>query len=439
LIKRRSPHRIFFGWWIVIVTGLFSGLGHGVYLYGISALFKPIASELNFSRATTSIATGISRLEGGVQSPLTGWLTDKFGPRWIIFTGICIAATGLLLMNFIDSLWTYLIVWGILIGTGVNLALTIAVDKTIANWFISRRGLAQGTKFTIISIVAIIALPLITWQVAEYGWRITCMTWGGIIFVSAPFALLFVRQKRPEYYGLLPDGVKIEPGSEAGTEGMIDRGIEYAATFQEVEFTLRQALRTPAYWLLAVAVICQSIIWGGFAVHCIPFLTDIGINETAAGGMMGMMVFFSIPPRFLGGFIADKIAKNRLHFLLAGSFLSQAIGIGVFLLNPSVPMVYVMLILFGFGSGAIPPLYLLMLARYFGRKAYGSIFGILGFLRAPFQFLAPIYAGWVYDTTGSYTAAFLLFTITAVIAIVVLCLIRIPKAPAHISDIRQFL
>jgi len=439
LIKRRSYNRVFFGWWTVIVTGLLSGLGHGFYGYGISALFKPIASELNFSRATTSIATGISRLEGGLEAPLTGWLIDKFGPTWVIFVGICIAATGLLLMNVVDSLWTYLLVWGVLIGTGINLALTISVDTTIANWFISKRGLAQGIKFAIISTVTIIVLPFITWQVAEQSWRITCMTWGVVMFVSAPFALMFVKQRRPEYYGLLPDGAKIEPGSEADTDSIIDRGIKYASDFQEVEFTLRQALRTPTYWLMLVSLICQSIIFGGFTIHCIPFLTDMGINATAAGGMMGLMVFFTIPARLFSGFIADRVGKNRLHLLLAGSFLLQAVGIGAFLLNQSVSMVYVMLILFGFGNGAIHPLYLFMLGRYFGRKAYGSILGIMGFFRAPFQLFAPIYAGWVYDTSGNYTTALLLFTVTAVLATIISCLLHIPKAPAHIGDIRQFL
>ena len=154
---------------------------------------------------------------------------------------------------------------------------------------------------------------------------------------------------------------------------------------------------------------------------------------------MGLMVFFTIPSRFFGGFIADKVRKNRLYLLLAGSFLLQAIGIGAFLLNQSIPMVYMMLIFFGLGSGAISPLYLLILARYFGRKAYGSIYGILGFIRAPFQFLGPIYAGWVYDTTGNYMTAFLLFTVTAVLATITSCLLRIPKAPADIGDIRQFL
>ena len=69
MIKRKSPSRIFFGWWSVVVTGILTGLGMGLYAYGASALFKPIASELNFTRAKTAVATGIGKLEGGIEPP----------------------------------------------------------------------------------------------------------------------------------------------------------------------------------------------------------------------------------------------------------------------------------------------------------------------------------------------------------------------------------
>ncbi len=436
MIKRRSYRKIFFGWWTVIASGIISGLGHGFTSYGFSALFKPLAAELNFNRAVTSVAAGIARLEGGLEAPLTGWLVDRFGPRWVIFTGVCIAAAGILLMNIVNSLWAYYLVWGLLIGTGINLSLTIAIDKTITNWFISKRGLAQGIKFALIGIVGVIALPIITWQVGELGWRMTCLIWGGIMFACSPFALLTIKQKRPEYYGLLPDGAKTE--AETDVEGMIDRGVEYASGFQEIEFTLRQAMRTPAYWMIVIAMAGYTAVFGGVTVHCIPFLTDRGIEATTAGAMMGMMVFFTVPARFLGGVIADRVSKNRMPFLLAGSFLFQAAGIGAFCLSPSIATVYVMLILYGFGSGASTPLYLLILARFFGRKAYGSIHGSTNLIRAPIQFASPIYAGWVYDTTGSYMTAFVVFAATAALATIVMCFARPPKTPENITDVRQF-
>jgi len=153
---------------------------------------------------------------------------------------------------------------------------------------------------------------------------------------------------------------------------------------------------------------------------------------------MGMMVFFTVPARFLGGVIADRVSKNRMPFLLAGSFLFQAAGIGAFCLSPSIATVYVMLILYGFGSGASTPLYLLILARFFGRKAYGSIHGSTNLIRAPIQFASPIYAGWVYDTTGSYMTAFVVFAVTAALATAVMLFAHPPKTPENITDVRQF-
>ncbi|MFX1555444.1 MAG: MFS transporter [Promethearchaeota archaeon] len=439
MIRTRRLPRIFAGWWMNLVTGITSGLGHGFYGYGMSVLFKPIASDLGLSRAATSVATGIGRLQGGVEAPITGWLSDRFGPRWVIVVGICFVGTGLVLMNFINSPWTYYLVWGVVIAIGTNLGLTIAVDKALTDWFIRKRGLALGVRFVIIGICGVIVLPIISWLVTTQGWRITCLIWAGVMFTGVPFSWFFVKQKRPEYYGLLPDGVSTEPGSKADIDTMIVRGVDYAASLGETEFTLREAMRTRAYWLIVISWICYTMVMGAFNIHCIPFLTDMGIDPTVAGSMMAMMAFFAVPARFLGGFLADRVRKDRLQFLVAGAFLLQSIGITAFLLNQSIAMAYVLLILYGFGSGAPTPMRLTIGGRYFGRKAFASIQGTSMMFGAPVSFLAPVYAGWVYDTTGSYTTAFVLFAALAALAASLMCLVRPPKPPAQITDIRTFM
>lgn len=418
--------RIFFGWWIVFITGIISGLGHGFYYYGISVFFKDIASELGLSRAVTSIATGVGRLEGGITSPLTGWLADRYGPKWVIFTGILIVSVGLILMHRITSVWSYMVVWGLIIGIGLNIGLTVPVDKALNDWFINRRGTALGIKFALISVVGVALLPIVSHLVITQGWRTTCFIWGCIMIASAPFALIFVKQKRPEYYGLLPDGALSGLDSDASIDDMIDRGIQYAAGYEETEFRFKDALRTRVYWIVGVAFGVQTAVSGGLNIHIIPFLTDMGIDRTVAGGMMGMMVFFTIPSRFLGGAIADRAGKGGLPFLIAGGFLLQVIGIVSFLITPSVISMYIFLILFGFGSGAGTVLFIAMLARFFGRKAFGSIFGSSIAVRAPASLLAPVFSGWVYDTTGSYTAAFILFAGAAAVAALLMCFTR-PK------------
>jgi len=138
LIKRRVFPRIYFGWWTAIAGGIIALWGHGYHAYGISALFKPIATDLGFSRAATSVPTAIGRLEGGVEGPLSGWLTDRFGPRWVIFFGVLLIGLSLILMNFTNSLWVFYAVWGVMLGTGVNIALSVPLDTAISvpnKWF----------------------------------------------------------------------------------------------------------------------------------------------------------------------------------------------------------------------------------------------------------------------------------------------------------------
>jgi MFS family permease len=436
--KRKSSPKVFFGWWIVLVTGILSGLGHGLYSYGMSALFKPLSEELGLNRAVTSVATGIGWLNHDISSPITGWACDRFGPRWFIAIGVFIIGVGLTLMNFVTSAWSYYIIWGVLIGSGINLALTVSVDKTLTNWFITKRGLAQGIKFGLIGLVSVIIVPVVSWLVVIVGWRMTCVVFSVVMYIGAPFAWYFVKQKRPEYYGMMPDGVGMGGDSVEDIEGLVERGMEYATMHEETEFTLRQAMKTPTYWMLIVGQACQTMGFG-VIIHIIPFLTDMGIAPTVAGGMMGLMVFFTIPSRFFSGLIADRFEKKYLNFLLASSFFFQAAGFISFLFDQSLFTVYVFLILFGFGSGANTPVSILVRGRYFGRKAYGSIAGTSTLFPAPISLVSPVFAGWVYDTTGSYMMAFLLFAVLFILATVLILMVRPPKSPDQATDINKFM
>ena len=153
--------------------------------------------------------------------------------------------------------------------------------------------------------------------------------------------------------------------------------------------------------------------------------------------MMALYIGASVPARFLGGFIADRVSKGHLRFIKGGSYLLQAVGITVFLLNPTEVMIYFWFILYGVGMGVAMPITGLMRARYFGRKAFGSVQGISQALTTPIGIAAPIYVGWLYDTTGSYMFAFTLLAIAIGAAGIVSFFILPPKPPAEITDIRK--
>ena len=437
MIKRRRFPKIFFGWWTVLTGGILALWGHGYHSYGFSALFKPIASELGFSRAATSVAASIGRLEGGFEAPLAGWVTDRFGPRLIVLIGVFIMSLSLILMNFIDSLWAFYVVWGVMFGTGFNIAVTLPIDTAISNWFVKKRGAALSIKMIFSGLSGVLVLPLIAWLIVLRGWRMTCVI-GGLVMglVALPLVWFFLKQHRPEYYGLLPDGATEE---EVATEAnrMIDKGIEYAAEVEELEFTIRQAMRTPAYWLLIVVHSVHGLAASAINIHCIPFLTDIGIDPLTAAVMMAIMVAASIPARLISGFLADRFSRSHLRFLLGGAYLLQAVGLTVFLLTQTTAMIYVWFILYGLGMGAAWTLSSPVRARYFGRKAFGSIGGTSMMFLTPIGVAAPIYLGWVYDTTGSYLTGFTLMAGLLVFASVVAPFILPPKPPARITDIRK--
>jgi len=412
------------------VTGIVSGLGHGYYGYGISIFFKDIASELGVGRALTSTAAGVGRLQGGITSPLVGWLSDKYGPKWVVFFGVLFTGSGLIIMNFIRSVVAYIAVWGVMVGVGLNIGLTVAVDKAINDWFINRRGLAQGTKFSLIGVGGMIVIPIVTVLVTAHGWRITCLIWGCLMLLCAPLCLLFVRQKRPEYYGLLPDGARSEIDSEICPQEMLQRGIDYALSFDEGEYSLKEAFKTGAYWLISVVFCIQIVVSGALNIHMIPFLTDMGLDLMSASGIMSLMVFFTIPARFLAGILTDRVGKMRLNLLMAAIFFLQAAGITAFLVSRSMPSIYIMTICYGICSGASVPLVLITIGRYFGRKAFGSIVGTSNAIRAPFALMAPVFAGWIFDRSGSYTTAFILFSAASAVAMLLMCAVRPPSLTA---------
>jgi len=430
----KDPRKIFIGWWLTIAAGILCLWGYGYQAYGFSALLKPLEKEFGWSRAAISVAASIGRFEGGVEGPAVGYVSDRWGPRTVIFFGIIVLGAGLVLMNYTNSLWTFYLFWGVLVTTGANIALSIPQDTAIANWFIRRRGTAMGIRWVFSGLSGVIVLPLVAWFIVRYGWRMACVIGGVTMWsIGLPLAWFLIKPRRPEYYGLLPDG-----GTIAGdTTESIEAGIEYAAETGEVEFTLRQAMTTRALWLIITAYMFHGMLGYVMMIHCVPYLTDRGLDPIAAAATMSIYVAASIPARLLGGILADRVGLRTLRYLIAGSYLLQTLGVVIFLANQSMPFLYVFFILYGFGMGAPMPMTPLLRARYFGRKAYGSIYGVSSLMYMPAGVAGPVLAGWIWDTTGSYMLVFTLLAVALGIAAVAILLATPPKPPEEISDITK--
>ncbi|MGB9920060.1 MAG: MFS transporter, partial [Moorellales bacterium] len=199
--------RLFPGWWVLVVGALASGLGGALASQGASVLFKPVAADLNLTRAKASTAPAITALSSGVTFFLAGWLSDRTSPKWVVISGLAIMIAGCWGMQYVDAPWSYYLVWGVVVGAGQGLGLTVACDKAVTLWFARKQGLAMGLRFAIMGVVSMAALPLIAWLITAYGWRTACAAWAGVMTLVIPLVIGFFKSGRPEEYGFLPDGL----------------------------------------------------------------------------------------------------------------------------------------------------------------------------------------------------------------------------------------
>ncbi len=432
----KKPRKLFFGWWINIITSFVTTINGGL-TGAASLLFKPIASDLNMDRTGASVASGVGTLVNGGAFALAGWLSDRFGARWVVFTGTLIAGIGMIALSWVQNPWQYYIIWGVVITIGLALSVSISIDTMLANWFVRKRGLAFSIRFSIIGTVTSAILPLITWLIETQGWRQTALIWGIITLCSIPVLLVFVKSKRPEYYGWLPDGAALKHGARQSEQEMVTSGQEYAANAQEIEYKFGQVVRTPSYWIINLTWVFMAITWGGFSLHLVPYLTDRGITATSAGVMLAVMSFIGLPSRILSGIVADRLKKEQIRYLMAGSLALATLGMAALLAIPGIAGVYVLIALFGMGTAVYTPLDILIRARYFGRKVYGKVQGLATIISAPISFAAPIFTGWIYDSTGKYTIAFILFTVLSGLGAFTLLFAGVPKAlPAELNNSR---
>jgi cyanate permease len=216
--------------------------------------------------------------------------------------------------------------------------------------------------------------------------------------------------------------------SQEDESDSLQAGAAYASELGEQEFTAREAMRTAPFWLLIVAYMFHGALYPVMNIHCIPFLTDRGMDPLAAAATMSVYITASIPARFLGGALIDRISMPKMRYALAASFLLQCGGVTLFLFNQeSTFVLYAFFVLYGIGMGAVMPMTPVLRARYFGRKSFGTIAGWSRALTIPVGVVGPVLAGWIFDVTGSYEIAFVLFAVTLGISAVIMIFARPPK------------
>ncbi len=426
---------IFPGYLMTIAGAIMLYWACGAYMYSFGNFVKPLTDTFGWSRAQVSLGFSFARLEGGLEAPFAGLTTDKLGPRVVCFTGFILLGLGFIAMYYVNSLWMFYVVW--LIGsTGYNIGVTHPLEAALANWFVRRRGfmlslMRLGQCFSGPTMV-----PFMMWLLIKYGWQETFLYAGvATIFIGVPLSWFFIKPRRPEYYGWLPDGKKIGEEIAVDTEATINKGVEYAAEREEIEFTVRQAMRDKTFWILAISVSLRGMVHSALTVHTIPLLLDRGIGPMVAAAAVGTIVLARLPTQLLFGRLGDRVPKEQLRYWGMLGHAIEALGVFFLIKATSMSWIWAYVALTGLGNGASWAITSPMRGRYWGRKAYATIQGAMLPFSAGAGMIGPVYAGWAYDTTGSYTTAFTIMLIFIVISVVVIFFATPPKPPEKITRI----
>lgn len=422
---------VFYGWWLVGIAVVLLTLMAVSVFQGLGTFLVALQAEFGWSRTVLSGAFSLSRAQGAVIGPIEGWLIDRVGNRRMILFGYCLMAFGFVMFSQVGNadfwnigvfgirsgVWQFYIAF-ITISLGSGVGGWLAIMSLMNNWFVRRRSLAIATSMSGIHLGGLL-VPVLALGIEMHGFRWT--TFGIAVFLAALILPVYaVLRDRPEDIGKLPDGdppIRRRPDRPQAETAS-------ASSDDEPEFTARQALRTRAFWILTIVHMSSSVSIVTLALHLAPKLTDMGMSLSGAGAIVLIYTILALPTQFVAGWLADRMPKPPLIFFF---ILLQGIAIMIIAVSENILMALVFALLYGIGFGGRIPLLTSIRGEYFGRKAFATIMGISQMPNNIAMIFAPLFAGFMFDYTGTYLIPFAFFGLLNVLGAFLMLTVKRPK------------
>ena len=369
-----------------------------------------VALEAHFgwSRTQLSMAFAFTRIEGGIMGPIEGYLTDRVGPKRMVLIGLVVLAIGFLFFWQVKHLWMFYLAF-VIMSLGHSLCGWVPVTTLLNNWFIRNRAKAMGWSNTFSRLGALILVPAIAWAINpdkdRLGWDVTALALGIFSFLVA-VPMYKVIRNRPEEYNLLPDGLmplEVETSRNSQDSGKEVRQIEVQQDTQDL--TTAQALKTVAFWLISIGHGLTSMVIIAIMAHLGLFMSDNGFDIQTTAWVVSVYTFVAMVFPVVGGYVGDRIPIRIAIFVFTSI---QAFSVVILTFANTLPLLYAFAVLFGIGFGGRSPLTTAIRGDYFGRRSFGKILGISTVPLNILLLVAAPFAGYMYDTTGSYRSAFLI-------------------------------
>ena len=407
--------RFFYGW-VIVGAGLVVWiLEPGMYIsFGI--FFKPVSAEMGWSRAMVAGASSLAMIMIGMIAPFSGALSDRYGPRRLVMISGVLTGLAYALLSRTETLWQFYAFY-ILVGIGMGICFA-PIAATVIRWFEKSRGLALGLT-TVGAGIGGIVFPPITYQlISMWGWRSTYL-FLGIAMGAGVITVGTLLRRSPEEVGLLPYGVEEVPPEVAGGHVVTEN------LLLSTGHSLRQAVGKTAFWTV---FLCSTAAVFSFAlvnVHLVPYATDQGISPATAAIVMAMLGLGNSLGRLGLGALSDRTGRKRMLItVLAVSGIAMVSLIGA----REAWTFYLFALVLGTAHGGAHTNWMALPGELFGLKSVGALTGLIMTGSTLGGAVGSFLAGYIFDVTGSYSAAFSTGALLLLIAAgTAFFLLRIPQ------------
>lgn len=418
-----STSRFFYGW-VIIAVGFSSQFFFGLSQQAFSTYLVPLGAEFGWSRAVLAGPRSLTQTQTALLGPLDGYLVDRFGPRRMMTIGVLLLGLGMILFGRVRNVWDYYLV-NVVLGLGASFVGLLVMSTALNSWWRRRRTMAIAISTMGFALAGIVAIPVVVWIQTNFGWRTAAMVSGVAIWIIGLPTAAFLRRS-PEEMGQLPDGDA--PGAvEAARSGAATRGGD-----GRVDFTLREAARTSAFWTINIGSGLTNLVISAVGVHLFLHLQN-GVGLTSAQAVLAFtfMNTMNLLARLPGGYLGDRLPKG---LLLGGGAVVTAISMVLLATATSLGPVLAFSGLYGLTWGMRTPILNSLPGDYFGRASYGKIMGSMQASASLLGISGPVVAGLIADAQGSYRDVMLGLAVASLLAAAALFATRPPALPPRLRE-----
>jgi sugar phosphate permease len=394
----------------------------GLALYGLPLYYDFMVRDFGWSRTQVTSGNALSKLlVGPLFGFAAGWFVDRFGPRRLMIAGVLMAGVALIGLGRMSALWMFYFFY-LLNALGYVCGGPLPNQVLLSRWFDAGRGKAMGFAYLGIGVGGAIVPLLSAALVDAFGWRVALQIIGVLIVALAlPFAYV-VRES--------PDDARLKGSRSDRVAPDSDRvAPDGARAFQASGFGA--VLKTPAFFLLAVASMCSIAAVGGTNQHLKLYLSlDRGYSQGDAARIISLVLTLSIAGRLVMGWLADRMPKKQVMLII---YLLVATSIPLLFMASFPGAMYAFAVVFGLGLGGEYLIIPLIAAELFGVNVLGRLLGVVLTADGVAEAVAPMLIGYLRDATGSYRIGFSLLIVIALAGAAAVAALPRPTAGALVE------